>query len=63
MAINSTYYQRSAVNFCSYILGIEFTGNIQSFKEVSDFLDKYLDDAKLKEKTAKEAYEKAYTNG
>lgn len=39
-----------AVTFCNrwlYLDDIEFKGNIDSFHEVSDFLSRYLDDAKL----------------
>ena len=42
----STARQKGAVKFVEEWLNITFTGNINDFYEVSDFLSEYLDDAK-----------------
>ena len=42
----STERQKSAVKFVEEWLNITFTGNINDFYEVSDFLSEYLDEAK-----------------
>ena len=42
----STEKQKSAVKFVEEWLNITFTGNINDFYEVSDFLSEYLDEAK-----------------
>ena len=42
----STPKQKSAVKFVEEWLNITFTGNINDFYEVSDFLSEYLDEAK-----------------
>ncbi len=42
----STSKQQSAVKFCENILNIEFTGNINSGKDCSDFLSEFLEQAK-----------------
>lgn len=42
----STERQKSAVKFVEEWLNITFTGNINNFYEVSDFLSEYLDEAK-----------------
>ena len=42
----STARQKSAVKFVEEWLNITFTGNINDFYEVSDFLSEYLDEAK-----------------
>lgn len=42
----STERQRSAVRYCEHWLREKFTGNINSFAEVSKYLDKYLKLAK-----------------
>lgn len=42
----STERQRAAVHFCEQFLNVEFTGNINDFYQVSDFLSEYLEDAK-----------------
>lgn len=62
MEIKSTYYQRGALNFCSFILGVEFKGNVESFREVHEFLDKYLEKARETNDILEGAYEKAYIN-
>ena len=41
-----TAKQQSAVRWTSYILGIEFTGNINSGLSCSEFLSQYLEQAK-----------------
>lgn len=43
----TTEKQVSAVDFCEYMLGIPFEGDIDNYKEVSDYLSKYLSKAKL----------------
>ena len=42
----STARQKSAIKFVEEWLNITFTGNINDFYEVSDFLSEYLDEAK-----------------
>lgn len=42
----STERQKAAVKFVEEWLDITFTGNINNFYEVSDFLSEYLDEAK-----------------
>lgn len=42
----TTNRQKAAVHFCEQWLNVEFTGNINNFKEVSDFLSNYLEEAK-----------------
>ena len=42
----STPKQKGAVKFVGEWLNITFTGNINDFYEVSDFLSEYLDEAK-----------------
>lgn len=42
-----TAKQQSAVRWTSYILGIRFTGNINSGLSCSEFLSEYLEEAKL----------------
>lgn len=48
-----------AVNLCEQFLHIEFEGNRDNFKEVSDFLSKYLDEAKA---IAEDAVASYYSN-
>ena len=50
----STPKQKSAVKFVEEWLNITFTGNINDFYEVSDFLSEYLDEAK-------QMYDEAYS--
>lgn len=42
----TTKRQKAAVYFCETWLNIEFKGDINNFKQVSDFLGEYLEDAK-----------------
>ncbi|MCD8206810.1 MAG: hypothetical protein LUD72_02625 [Bacteroidales bacterium] len=42
----TTQKQKKAVAFCERWVGDEFRGDINSFKQVSDYLDEYLDEAK-----------------
>lgn len=42
----TTNKQKAAVHFCEQWLNVEFTGNINNFKEVSNFLSNYLEEAK-----------------
>ena len=42
----STARQKGAIKFIEEWLNITFTGNINDFYEVSDFLSEYLDEAK-----------------
>ena len=49
----STARQKGAVKFVEEWLNITFTGNINDFYEVSDFLSEYLDEAK-------QMYDKVY---
>lgn len=42
----STDRQKAAIHFCESWLQIKFTGNINDFYEVSDFLSEYLELAK-----------------
>lgn len=55
----STQGQKDAVILCEEMLGIEFTGNIDNFIECSNFLNKYLDDAKAVYTELKCEYEAA----
>ena len=50
----STPKQKGAVKFVEEWLNITFTGNINDFYEVSDFLSEYLDEAK-------QMYDEAYS--
>ena len=50
----STARQKGAVKFVEEWLNITFTGNINDFYEVSDFLSEYLD-------KAKQMYDEAYS--
>lgn len=43
----STEKQIDAVHFCESWLNIKFTGDITNFYEVSEFLSKYLEEAKM----------------
>ena len=42
----STDKQRNAIRFCECVLGIKFTGIIESGKDCSEFLSQYLEQAK-----------------
>jgi hypothetical protein len=42
----TTKRQKAAVHFCENWLHVSFEGDINNFKEVSNFLSQYLDDAK-----------------
>ncbi len=42
----TTKRQRAAVHFCEDWLHVSFEGDINNFKEVSNFLSQYLDDTK-----------------
>lgn len=42
----TTKRQKEAVHFCEKWLQIKFKGDINNFKQVSNFLSKYLEDAK-----------------
>lgn len=42
----TTNKQKAAVHFCEQWLNVEFTGDINNFKEVSNFLSNYLEEAK-----------------
>ena len=50
----STARQKGAIKFIEEWLNITFTGNINDFYEVSDFLSEYLDEAK-------QMYDEAYS--
>lgn len=57
----TTQRQKAAVHFCEQWLKVPFEGNLEDFKQVSNYLSNYLDDAKqLAEEIACE-YE-AYIN-
>lgn len=55
----TTKKQKSAINFCEEVLNISFNGNINNFNEVSEFLDTYLEQAKV---IAEDAIESYYSN-
>lgn len=55
----TTKRQKAAVNFCESVLNIKFTGNIDNFNEVSEFLSEYLDQAKV---IAEDAISSYYSN-
>lgn len=42
----TTNKQKAAVNFCEHIFDIKFIGDIEDRQKVSDFLSKYLSEAK-----------------
>lgn len=42
----TTKRQKAAVHFCEKWLQVPFEGDIENFKQVSDYLSMYLDDAK-----------------
>lgn len=44
--MKSTERQKAAVHFCEQWLNIEFEGNIENFRECSNFLNNYLQFAK-----------------
>ena len=52
----STTKQKAAVDFIEQCLQIEFTGDIENFYEVSEFIGEYLEDAKIVFEDAKESY-------
>ena len=53
----TTPRQKAAVNFCeTCIEEAHFDGDIENFKEVSDFLSQYLDAAKTIAEDATESY-------
>ena len=54
-----TKKQKSAISFCEEVLNISFNGNINNFNEVSEFLDTYLEQAKV---IAEDAIESYYSN-
>ena len=45
--MKSTERQRAAVYFCEQWLNVTFNGDINNFQQVSKFLSKYLEEAKL----------------
>lgn len=55
----TTKKQKSAISFCEEVLNISFNGNINNFNEVSEFLDTYLEQAKV---IAEDAIESYYSN-
>lgn len=54
-----TNRQKKAVAFCETWLKVKFTGNINNYTEVSDFLSLYLDEAKS---IAEDAFSSYYSN-
>lgn len=55
----TTKRQKAAVNFCETWVRVKFDGDIDNFKEVSNFLSKYLDEAK---NIAEDAVASYYSN-
>ena len=45
--MKSTERQRAAVHFCEQWLNVTFNGDINNFQQVSKFLSKYVEEAKL----------------
>ena len=45
--------QKNAISFCNQILSEKFTGDIDNFKEVSNYLALHLDEAKKKKSEPK----------
>lgn len=43
----TTDRQKSAVHFCEQWLNVTFSGDINNFQQVSNFLSKYLKEAKI----------------
>lgn len=52
----TTIRQKAAVRFCERTLDVIFTGDINNYNEVSQFLLKYLDSAELMLEEAEESY-------
>lgn len=52
----TTNKQKSAIKFCEFWTKVEFTGDIHSFKEVSNYLSIYLDTAKAISEDAISSY-------
>lgn len=57
----STEKQKKAIKFCEEWCNIKFTGNINNYNEVSNFLEEFLDEAKIAYEEIKCEYE-AYIN-
>lgn len=53
----TTPRQKAAVSFCEELLDIPFTGDINNFRQVSDYLSEYLNDAKYLYQEIKCEYE------
>lgn len=53
----TTNRQKTAVHFCEQWLSIKFDGDINDFKQVSNFLQENLDNAKMLFTEAKSEYE------
>ena len=49
----ATQKQKNAISFCNQILSEKFTGDIDNFKEVSNYLALHLDEAKKKKSEPK----------
>ncbi len=52
----TTKRQKAAVNFCYTWLGIPFNGDINNFREVSNYLSMYLNEAKTIAEDATASY-------
>lgn len=52
----TTKRQKAAVRFCEETLHVSFEGDINDRKQVSNFLDMYLEDAKFLLAEAQESY-------
>lgn len=50
----TTQKQKNAISFCNEMLSEKFTGDIDNFKEVSNYLALHLDEAKKKKLEPKE---------
>lgn len=52
----TTDRQKKAIEFCNNILSEKFTGDVDNFKEVSNYLALHLDEAKKKKLEPKKFY-------
>ena len=50
---DNTKAKKNAISFCNQILSEKFTGDIDNFKEVSNYLTLHLDEAKKKKSEPK----------
>ena len=54
--VRPTKSQVRAVHFCEMVLDIKFEGNIHNLYDIEEFLDNYLEDAKIIMEDAESSY-------